>query len=364
MRIFMNLYQANLREYVRDRMAVFWTMAFPIVFILMFGLIFSGGNVRFSLDVAIVTPPSADSADAQVVHSLKQVPVFNITQGHDLDQAKQSLQNGNLNMIVVLPPDLQQAIANGQTANIQVYYDPSSTATAQQGLSILREAFNATERAIKQSQPLFEIEPQQIQTKPLNDVDLLVPGILAMSLMQLGLFGTAQPLVALREQGVLRRLGATPLPRSTVLAAQVAFRLTLGLAQAVLILGIGHWMFQVTLGDNLPLVIFVIVLGILLFIAMGFAVAGLAKSSESANGITQLINFPMMFLSGLFFPLSFLPTFLLPVAAMLPLTYVADALRQVMVNAPPTNPLSTNLLVMGGWLVVSLIGAVKLFKWD
>ncbi len=363
MKTFINLYRANLKEYVRDRMAVFWTMAFPIVFILIFGLIFSSGNARLTIEVAVINPDN-DPISAQISEGFKQVPTFKLKQSADVEAELQALRLGQLDMVVVLPNGLSKSIGDKQTGSVQVYYDPSATTIAQAGLSILREAFNIAERAINHTSPLFSIEPQQIQTKPLNQVDLLVPGILAMSLMQLGLFGTAQPLVALREQGVLRRLGATPLSRSTVIAAQVAFRFTLGVAQSVLILSLGNALFQVSIGDSLLVLVVVIAMGILLFIALGFAVAGLAKSAESANGITQMINFPMMFLSGLFFPLSLLPPFLLPVAAILPLTYVADALRQVMVNAPSTTSLATDVLVMGVWLAISLIGAVKLFRWD
>ncbi len=362
MKTFINLYRANLKEYVRDRMAVFWTMAFPIVFILIFGLIFSSGNARLTIEVAVINPDN-DPISAQISEGFKQVPTFKLKQSADVEAELQALRLGQLDMVVVLPNGLSKSIGDKQTGSVQVYYDPSATTIAQAGLSILREAFNIAERAINHTSPLFSIEPQQIQAKPLNQVDLLVPGILAMSLMQLGLFGTAQPLVALREQGVLRRLGATPLSRSTVIAAQVAFRFTLGVAQSVLILSLGNALFQVSIGDSLLVLVVVIAMGILLFIALGFAVAGLAKSAESANGITQMINFPMMFLSGLFFPLSLLPPFLLPVAAILPLTYVADALRQVMVNAPSTTSLATDVLVMGVWLAISLIGAVKLFRW-
>jgi len=274
------------------------------------------------------------------------------------------LQRGERDMVIVVPDNLSQSIAEGKASNIEVYYDPSATTTAQAGLSIVREVLNATERRIHQTTPLFTIQSKQIQTKPLRQIDFIVPGMLAMSLMQLGLFATAQPLVALREQGVLRRLGATPLPRSTVLASQIAFRLTVGMAQAVIILGLGNLVFKVQIGDNLPLLALIVALGALLFIAIGFAIAGLANSEESAAGIGQMVNLPMMFLSGVFFPLSFLPSFIQPIASALPLTYVIDALRQVMVGSAPTNPMGTNLLLMVAWLAASAVLAVKLFKWE
>jgi len=363
MNTFVKLYIAEVKEYIRDRMAVFWTMAFPLLFIVMFGLIFSGGDSGFSLDVGLVTQGS-DSASAGLVEGFRRMPIFELTESADLESELAALRAGDRDMVVVLPDDLSQSFAAGQSSTVEVYYDPSSQTTSQVGLNVLREMFNATEQKIRGTSPLFQIEQKQIQAKPLRNIDFLVPGILAMSLMQLGLFATAQPLVSLREQGVLRRLGATPLPRSIVLTSHVAFRLTVGLAQTAIILALGNLVFKVQIGDNLLLLALIVVLGMLLFVALGFAIAGLAKTSESAAGIAQLVNFPMMFLSGLFFPLEFMPAFLQPVAAVLPLTYIADALRQVMVDAPPTNSMSTNLLLMGVWLVVAIGLAVKLFRWE
>jgi len=363
MNTFVKLYIAEVKEYIRDRMAVFWTMAFPLLFVVFLGLIFSSGNTGFSLDVGLVVQGS-DPAGAGVGEGFRKMPVFKLTESVDLESELAALRAGERDMVVVLPPGLSKAIADGQTGTVEVYYDPSSQTTSQVGLSVLREMFNVAEQRIRGTSPLFQIEPKQIQSRPLRPIDFTLPGILGMSLMQLGLFGTAQPLVNLREQGVLRRLGATPLPRWIVLASQIAFRLTVGVAQTVIIVGLGNLAFQVQLGDNLLLLGGVILLGMLLFVAMGFAISGLAKSAESAAGISQLVSFPMMFLSGLFLPVSLMPTFLQPIAAVMPLTYIADALRQVMVDAPPANPMSTNLLLTAVWLVVSIVLAVKLFRWE
>ena len=136
-----------------------------------------------------------------------------------------------------------------------------------------------------------------------------MPGILAMSLMQLGLFATATPLVSLREEGVLRRLGATPLPRWQLISGQLLMRLTIGMAQAVLIVGISVAAFNVRVQGNFLALAGLTLLGALTFIGMGYLIAALARSVESAGGISSAINFPMMFLSGIFFPLAFLPAF-------------------------------------------------------
>ena len=88
------------------------------------------------------------------------------------------------------------------------------------------------------------------------------------------------------------------------------------------------------------------------------------RTEEAANGIVQVIQFPMMFLSGVFFPIEIMPSILRPVAAILPLTYLGDALRQVMVNGSAFAPLAVDLAVLGGWLVVCLAIAARSFRWE
>jgi ABC-2 type transport system permease protein len=185
-----------------------------------------------------------------------------------------------------------------------------------------------------------------------------------MSLMQLGIFSTAPALVALREQQVLRRLGATPLPRATLLAAQVAYRLTVAAVQAFVLLAVGSFAFGVNILGSPALLAGLILLGALLFVSAGYLVAGLANTQDSANGLAQVISFAMLMLSGLFFPLEILPAWVRPVARLLPLTYLADALRQVMVGGTPLFPLATDALVLAGWLAAVCVLAIRYFRWE
>jgi len=186
--------------------------------------------------------------------------------------------------------------------------------------------------------PPLALETNSILSHQLTYVDFLVPGILAMALMQLGLFGTATPLVTLRQEQVLRRLGATPLPRWHLLASQVLMRLTIALVQTGLILALSVWVFKVEIQGNILAVLGFVVLGAVAFVSLGYLVAAISKTVDAANGITSAVNFPMMFLSGIFFPLAALPLFLTPIVRALPLTYLGDALRQIMMGGTPAFP--------------------------
>ena len=196
------------------------------------------------------------------------------------------------------------------------------------------------------------------------NMNLFMPGMLGIAMLWLGLFGTALPLMQQRVSQVLRRLSLTPVRPATMLLAQVGWRVTVGLIQAALFLLVGALAFQVGVHGNKLLFLAAVILGTLLFVSLGYVLAGLAPSEEGLMALTQIVNFPLMFLSGGLFPVEALPSYLRPLVVLSPLTYVTDALKQLMAGAPGLYPLWLNFLVMGGWLAVLLVLGVKFWRWE
>jgi ABC-2 type transport system permease protein len=191
----------------------------------------------------------------------------------------------------------------------------------------------------------------------------LVPSILAMSLMQLGIYG-ALPLVQQREKLILKRLATTPLSPLAFIGAHAMVRLALGVLQAVLLITVGIGVFGVVVVGQLALVLGLVLLGAATFTAIGYVVATFAATEETATLVTNVITFPLMFLSGVFFPMAQMPDFLQPVAVALPLTYLADALRQVMVGSEAFAPLVVEVGVLGAWLGAALLISARRFRWQ
>lgn len=361
MKAFLQLYLASLKEFMRDRMAMFWTLAFPIFFIFIFGLIFSGSS-SMTFDIGLATEDTGQVGSA-LGQAFKQVDAFKITEGTS-EALLAKLKHGDLRLVIVIPKELSASLSAGKAVQVKVYYDASSQTTTRIALTIAEKIVEGFDQKLTQRPTLLTLQTESVTASNLSDIDFLLPGILAMSLMQLGLFGTAPALVQLREQQVLRRIGATPLPRLTLLAAQVLHRLTIGLTQTFLIVLVGQLLFKVHILGNLLALAGFVLIGACMFVAMGYFISGLAKTQESVMGISQLINFPMMFLSGLFFPVDIMPAWIRPVVVALPLTYLADALRQIMVGATPIYPLSLDLGVLALWLVGCVILAVRFFRWE
>lgn len=191
-----------------------------------------------------------------------------------------------------------------------------------------------------------------------------VPNILGIALVWLGLFGTAIPVAQQREGHVLRRLGVTPLSPVALLAGQVAWRLTVALIQAALFLVVGYFAFGVTVEGNWLLFTGAVALGAMVFICLGYFLASVFRSTEGTMAALQLVNFPLMFLSGSLFPVESLPSYFKPVVNVLPLTYVCDALRQLIIGAPPLHPLGLDFAVMGGWLIVLVVLTARFWRWE
>ena len=204
---------------------------------------------------------------------------------------------------------------------------------------------------------------ENVQTETLKPISYFVPSMLGLSVMQVGIFA-AIPLVADREKLILKRLAATPLRRWQLVGSNVLMRLLIALVQTAIIVTVGALAFGVEIVGSLVLTVGFVALGAVTFLALGYVIASFASTEDAANGMTSIIQFPMMFLSGSFFQIDEMPEFLRGIARIIPLTYLSDALRQVMVGGAAFAPLWMCAAVLAGWLVVCFGIAAAKFRWQ
>lgn len=374
MRSFIQLYIANIREFVRDTSALFWMIAFPVMFILIFGVIFSSeDDVSFSIGLV----NEDGEASARLVEGFEAIEAFDLHTG-EREEELAELEDGDRSAVIVIPEGTGRAIgeyfdqlsstsqqAALTQAPLEVYYDPSNQTRSQIVLNIIDQIIAEMNEGMTGIRPALAIEPRTVTADNLRSIDYLLPGILGMSLMQLGLFGTAGPLVSLREKGVLRRMGATPLSRVALLSSQVAFRLTTAVIQTGLIIAVGMIAFDVQIKiENLPVILGIVLLGASMFITLGYFLSGMAKTQEAVEGLVSLPNFVFMFLSGIFFPVEFMPDWIRPLVNAIPLTYLGDALRETMIEAGSYFSMTRNIGIMVAWLVVCAVLALRFFRWE
>ncbi|MEO7117381.1 MAG: ABC transporter permease, partial [Candidatus Limnocylindrales bacterium] len=294
LRTLVTLTRANLKSFTRDRAAIFWTLAFPILFIVLFGSIFSGGgNTNFDLGWV---DQDGTPASGALRAGFDSTGLFKISDGTS-DASLESMRKGDLDAVIVIPTGLGQSVTDRTAASIAVYTDPSQQSQSNTIGQIVTQIIGATNLALSGQAPILSVESRPLQTQDIASVAYFVPSILAMALMQLGVF-SAIPLVEQREKGILKRLGATPLKRRTLVLSNILVRLLIALVQTVLIVVLGSVLFSVAIIGNLLVVAGFVVLGSVTFISIGYLLAAYAKTEESANALTSIVQFPLMFLSG------------------------------------------------------------------
>src|SRR6187551_612226 len=355
------LFIASGKMFIRNRAAVFFSIFLPLIIMLIFGVLNFEGSV--DIDLGIVDE-SGSNQGTSLISELDDVDYLVIHQG-ERDTELAALEAGDRDFVIVIPAGWSVP-PPGTDSGLTAYAGSGDPAQLQVLEGLVQQAVAQALYAPGGGGGTAFVPPltfESVESRDLGYIDFLVPGIVGMTIMQLGLFGVAFGFVQLKRTGALRRLFATPTPPTYFLSAQVGSRLIIGFVQVAILIGVGLWFGLQMFGDWLTLGIVVLV-GSVIFLAIGFAIAGWAKNEDQAAPVANLISLPMMFLSGVFFPREAMPEFLRWITQFMPLTYVNEALRGVVNDGDGLLALGPQLLGMSVWAVITFVVAVLLFKWE
>ncbi|MDL4843173.1 ABC transporter permease [Aquibacillus rhizosphaerae] len=366
MKAYWQLTLAQLRIFSRNRQVLFFTLLFPLILMVALGS-FIGNSDGVTLSLTIVNQDNTN-ASKEFVALLQEKEAVEIHQSDDLDGSLESLENGDLQMVLEIPKGYGDAISNriedDAAYSLPVYYNETNMSASELGLTVINATVDEWSKQTANYTPIVEIEAQGVRALNIKYIDFLVPGIVAMMIMSNNMNGVAGQISAWRERGILRRMQGTRLKASTFIAAQITARLALNGLQALLVVLIANLIFGVSVIGSWFLLIGFVVLGTLAFMALGFIIAGVAKNPESAGPIAGFATFPMLFLGGVFFPISNMPDFLQPIVQILPIAHLSTALRGVMNVGTSITGLWLELLILSGWAIVAFIIASRTFKWE
>jgi ABC-2 type transport system permease protein len=322
------------------------------------------GTETFKVGIVDEGSPQITSYLTQALESVvvqNNQKEFQVQSG-DFDALLASLKSGGLDAIMVIPAGTD-TLGPGRSNAIQVYYDSSLMANQQTLIPAISQITNTIDQKLGGYTPLVTLQEKSVQSHQLRYVDFLLPGILGMTLMFVGIQG-GLPIIQQRQAHIIKRLGSTPLQRSMLVMGDVAFRLIVVLLSAALIIVVGRLVFNVAMVGNWLSLFGIILLGSLVFVDISYLIAAFVKTQESAIPIINIVNLPMMILSGTFFSVANMPAFIEPVVKILPLTYLNDALRQIMVAGTPLYSMTTDIIILAVWAVVTLVVTVRFFRWD
>ena len=347
----------SLKMFFRNRQAVFFSFTMPLIIMVIFGVL--NFDAFSEVDIGIVDE-AQNPLSKGLVEALEGIPALDLHYG-TRDEAVRLLEEGKLDFLAIVPAGFD---ASPNSAKVEGLFNANRPQEAQVGATMLTRALDDLTFQVSGNDRLFELETQEVNSRSFEYVDFLVPGIIAMAIMQTGIFGVAFALIQLRQQGVLRRLRAAPVHPGHFLAGQILSRLVVSIIQTLILLGVGVLMLGVDIRGSLVTLIVLALIGGGLFISVGYAVSGFARSEESAAPIANLIALPMMFMSGVFFSRDSLPAVLAQITEYFPLTYLANSMRQVTTEGSGLVDVSGDLLGLAVWTVACFVLAVRVFRWE
>ena len=211
------------------------------------------------------------------------------------------------------------------------------------------------------------IKPYTVQVKGIvagepSYFDFVAPGIMAMTVMMSVMTGLPHAISHEKEAGTLDGMLAAPINRLSIILGKTIAQTTRGITQGLILLGLAVLLFGVTIQGNILLVLLLLFLAVFSFVGLGILITSFAKDEQTATMVMMTLMFPMMFLSGVFFPIQQMPWYMQDIAHCLPLTYATTALRKVMILGAGISAITTELTILIGFGIVMLAIAVPLFK--
>ncbi len=364
---FWKIFTYDMKMTLRQREALFWMFLFPVLIMVILGFVFgSSGNVKLRIGIVDLdgSPGSQFIVGIFTGDDPRMKESLVVTAGSE-EEERAAIKDGGRNGIIIIPEGFGEKFLSGQQAEVTIIINQSEVSTAQITSSSLHGILDGISQMKSGAPQVITVNEEAAQdVKDFEYVDFMVPGILAMVLMFGGLQGYSLAIADYREKGILRRIKVSPLSLPTFLAAGISSVLVFTLLQAALLLAVGSLAFNLhVIGDYLYMAVLVII-GALSFLALGFLIASLTKNTRSAGLASSAIAMPMMFLSGIFFSVEWVPTPLKIIAQCLPLYYLGDAMRQVMIDAASLLDVWVDILVLVAMGAVAFIASIRFFRWE
>lgn len=355
----------STRRFFRDRLAQFFSILFPLIFLFVFGGLSSSHN-GVSFKVAIINESHTAFA-RNFVHQLDTSKTFKVNQAAtNLSLAKDKMSKSQIDGIIILPPDFG-AVQTGKlypSGRAELLYSQSTSGTGQTLTSVLDGALKQVNTKLGAPEPPFSVVGQQLNEKRLTSFDYVFSGLLGFSIIGMGIFGPVNVFPELKKQGILRRLRTTPLKTWQYFLATMFSQAITGVVSLAVQFAVAISVFHLKVVGNYFEIIAFTVLSIFMILGLGLAIGGWAKNERQAAPLSNIIVFPMLFLSGTFFPRFDMPQWLQHVSAYLPLTPVIDGLRMLITEGNHLTDIGPQLGLIAVWFVVIYAVAFRVFRWE
>lgn len=358
----------DTKKLFRDKMAIFFVFLFPLIFLFIFGGIF-GRESDVSFNVALLNQSESEFAQ-QFVADAKDNEVIEVKEDITTrEAADEAMEQSQVDAILILPQEFG-AVQPGQaypSGTLEIVYSESNRQSGETLTSIMEGVFDGinTELVGEQVQP-FVVEANADGKEGLSSFDYLFPGLLGFTILGMGLFGPTTVFPRMKQRGVLRRYHTTSLKvwqfvLGNVLSNSVGSILAVAF---MIIVALTVPFFNLNFQGNIIELALFVILGTTVIFGFGLAIGGWAKNENQAAPLSNLVSFPMMFLSGTFFPRFLMPEWLQALSGFLPLTPFIDGTRMIMVEGKHFIDIMPQIGMLAAWGLVIYFIAFKVFRWE
>jgi ABC-2 type transport system permease protein len=349
------------RGYLRNAAGLFFGLIFPVILILIFGAIFSSG---FSGTITVYVQ-NQDTQDihqvtTSFVHALNTSGTVSLIMVSLSENFSQYLSAHSASDGMIIPADFSANYTAGKNVSVTVYGNPSQSSSAVV-IGTVTGVINGFNLGYYGGSPIIRITQTTANSQVNKYIDFLVPGLIGFSILISPMFSLVNISSEYKRIKLFKQLSLTPLTKIEWLASKVLFYILLSVASFLLMVAVGVIAFGAHVALS-PWLIPFLILGPMFFASLGMLVGTISKSTETASVVGNIITFPMMFLSGTFFPISLMPTYLQYLAHVLPLFYIIDGLNGVMIYNNYAQA-TIDLIVVSIITIVAFAAAARIFKW-
>src|SRR2546422_9293193 len=360
----------HFKSWYRSKSNIFWTIAFPLLLIVLFGAIFGNGSTKFDLylqnqDLSANTPTPYSQAYIGVLNNTGAFNIHMVAAGQTVQQALDFVKNdaqlhNRGQRLLVVPAGFASELSATKKANISHYIDQSDQASQ----SLKGFVFAATKSyasTLSNSTTSIDIQQQNLVTRNIRYIDFFIPGVIGMTLLTTGVFGAVNTNGRYRELKIIKKLATTPLSKIEWILGMIGYQMFLAAISIGVILAFGYFVFGVTAVID-GYTIAIVVAASLLFPGIGMVLANFVKDADGAEAAANAVTLPIMFLAGTFWPRESMNDVMKIIVNYLPLTYVNDGLRDAMIYLEPAQALTNTIIALGTAVFFIVLGSV-LMNW-
>ncbi len=375
----------DLLEFARDRIRLITFIIMPIFMMVLTGFIFPSQTSVKNVPIGVVNENGQTGGQLiQIIKNLevtKGSKVFETKTYGSLDAIKDGIKKQEINGGIYIPAEFSKDISTNKQAQVTIVEDqsnPQISGIATQTLTNIVQGFGkeigkqkvgilVAKTGARGPDAGALVTPitsklEGILPGSTNYFEFVAPGIMAMVVMTAVLTGLAASVSREREQGTLDGILISPISRLAIILGKAMSQSIRGLAQGAIVLLLAIFLFGVTINGSILLVALLLLLGIFSFVGLGILVSASAAEQETATQLLFMFQFPMLFLSGAFFPIQQMPKAMQDIAHLLPLTYAIEALRKVIILGAGVSSVTGELIILTVFGAVTLAIAVPLFR--